>query len=430
MARNPRTHRGPGRPNGDSRMAIRTRFPFPAGPWLFPAIAAALAAAPALSPAATLRVGPNETYQTVRAASQAVQNGDTVLVDAGIYSMDVTTWNASNITVRAVGGGRAWMRADGAQEGGKGTWVVYGANFTAENIEFSGAAVPDMNGAGIRDDGTGYLVIRNCYFHDNQDGILGGADSILIENSIFDHNGAGDGKSHNMYVWGRTFTIRYSYTHRAVIGHDIKTRAVNNYILYNRIMDESDGTASYEIDIPDGGRSYVVGNVIEQGPLTDNSTIVAYGEESSNNGVMDLYVVNNTIVNDHTSGGTFLSVNPLTTLRVTNNIFYGPGTTWSGGTVTASHNYIEPLYNNSPGFLSPSTYDFHLGAASPATVVDAGVAPGVSAAGYDLTPTGQYVYDAQGMPRPVAGPLDLGSFEYAVGDTIPPARVGDLGFSQ
>ena len=411
-------------------MAIRNQDPSRPAFWLVAAIASVLAATPASSPAATLRVGPTETYQTVRAASQAVQNGDTVLVDAGIYSADVTTWNAGNITVRGVGGGRAWMRADGAQEGGKGTWVVYGSNFTAENIEFSGSVVPDMNGAGIRGDGAGFLVVRNCYFHDNQDGILGGADSILIENSIFDHNGAGDGYSHNMYVWGRTFTLRNSYTHRAVIGHDIKTRTVNNYILYNRIMDESDGTASYEVDIPDGGRSYLIGNVIEQGPNTDNSTIVAYGEESSNNGVMDLYVINNTIVNNHTGGGTFLSIGGGTTVRATNNIFYGPGTTWSGGTVTASHNYVEPSYNNSPGFLSPSTYDFHLSAASPATIVNAGVAPGVSAAGYDLTPTGQYVYDAQGLPRPVAGALDLGAFEYAVGDTIPPAAVRDLGFRQ
>jgi hypothetical protein len=394
--------------------------------WLGAAIGLALGTLPPASLAATLRVGPGETYPTVRAASQAVHNGDSVLVDAGIYSADVTTWNANNIVVRGVGG-RAHMRADGAQEGGKGTWVVYGSNFTAENIEFSGSSVPDLNGAGIRDDGAGFLVVRNCYFHDNEDGILGGADSVLIENSIFDHNGHGDGKSHNMYVWGRTFTIQNSYTHRAVIGHNIKTRAVNNYILYNRIMDEADGSGSYDIDIPDGGRSYIIGNVIEQGPNTSNSSIIAYGAESASNGALDLYVINNTIVNDYQNGGTFLQLRPGSTVQVTNNIFYGPGGNWSGGaTVTASHNYFEPSYNNSPGFAAPQSYDFHLTAATPGTIVNAGASPGVSSVGYALTPTGQYVYDAQATTRPVSGPLDLGAFEYGAQDTVPPAAIGDL----
>jgi hypothetical protein len=379
--------------------------------------------------AALLRVGPTRTYKTVRAASQAVQDGDTVEVDAGLYSQDVTTWNQNNLVVRGVGGW-AYMRADGAEQGGKGTWVIYGSNFTAENIEFSGASVPDQNGAGIRADGSGFLVVRNCWFHDNEEGILGGGDSVLVENSIFDHNGYGDGQSHNIYiVHTRTFTIRNTYTHRAIIGHNIKTRALNNYILYNRVMDEADGTGSYAVDVPDGGRTYLIGNVIEQGPNTDNSAIVAYAAESSNNGVLDLYVVNNTIVNNRTSGGTFLQIRGGTTALVMNNIFYGPGTRWSGGaTVTASNNYSESTYNNSPGFVSPSTWDFHLSASSPGSIVNAGADPGSSALGYRLTPTWQYRYDAQAEPRPTVGAIDIGAFEYAAGaqDSTAPDPISDL----
>jgi hypothetical protein len=403
--------------------AIDTRSP---ALWRGVAILLLLGVFPSLCSARTLRVGPGKTYLTVRAASQATQNGDTVLVDAGVYSADVTSWNASNLLVRGVGG-RAHMRADGADEGGKGIWVIYGTNFIAENIEFSGASVPDQNGAGIRKDSPGYLVVRNCYFHDNEEGILGSADSMLVESSIFDHNGYGDGQSHNMYIWGRTVTVRYCYTHRAVIGHNIKTRGLNNYILYNRIMDESDGTASYEIDIPDGGRSYIIGNVIEQGENTDNSSIVAYAAESSNNGVLDLYVMNNTIVNNRSAGGVFLQIRSGTAARVMNNIFYGPGTPWSSG-VTASNNYFETSYNNSPGFANPASFDFHLTNGSPAAILNAGWWPGVSATGYDLTPSGQYVYDAQGMPRPQSGVLDLGAFELLGGpqDITPPNVVEDL----
>src|SRR6185437_5874592 len=56
------------------------------------------------------------------------------------------------------------------------------------------------------------------------------------------------------------------------------------FILYNRLSDEATGTSSYQIDIPNGGLSYVIGNVIEQGPLNDNSTFIAYLEEGTNPG--------------------------------------------------------------------------------------------------------------------------------------------------
>ena len=159
-----------------------------------PASAIAVLLVPFTGSAATLQVGADKPFKTVRAAALAAQNGDVVLIDAGVYSGDVTSWNASNLTVRGVGG-RPHMKANGAEEAGKGIWVVNGNNFTAENIEFSGSTVPDGNGAGIRTDTSGYLVVRNCYFHDNQNGILGGVDSMLIERCTFDHNGTGDGLS-------------------------------------------------------------------------------------------------------------------------------------------------------------------------------------------------------------------------------------------
>jgi len=383
---------------------------------------------PAASFARALRVGPGKTYSTVRAASQAALNGDSVLVDAGTYNDDVTEWTANNLVIRGVGG-RAYMRSSGVVEQDKGIWLFYGTNLTVENIEFSGATSSGLNGAGIRFDTPGKLILRNCYFHDNEDGILGGADSLLIENSIFDHNGYGDGQSHNMYIHGRTFTLRYSYTHRASLGHNVKTRCLNNYILFNRIMDEADGTASYSIDIPDCGRSYIIGNIIEQGPNTSNSSMIRYGAESQLNGVLDLYVVNNTLVNNLGSG-TFVRLRDGTTAKVLNNIFYGAGTNWSGvATVTASNNYYETSFNNSPKFANPGSYDFRLTAGSPLSIVNAAMAPGISATGYLLTPTSQYVYDALGTTRSLLGLLDIGAFEYGAGggpDVVSPAAVRDL----
>jgi hypothetical protein len=376
---------------------------------LIPAILATLAALPPRSAALTLHVGPGKSYATVRAAAEAAQPGDIVLIDAGTYSADVATWKSDNVTVRAVGG-RAHLKADGAQEGGKAIWVVQGRNFTAEGIEFSGAAVPDKNGAGIRSETPGTLVLRDCYFHDNENGILGGADSMVIENSVFDRNGAGDGRTHNIYASGRSFTLRGSTVKRAVIGHNVKTRAKNNYILYNRILDEASGTASYEVDVPDCGRTYLIGNAIEQGPKSENATIVSYGAESATN-VQDLYVVNNTIVNDRQEGGTFLQIRDGTRALVLNNIFYGPGTPWAGGRVTESRNYVEAAMSNGPGFADPRTFDYRLTASSPREVVDAAGPPGLSITGYDLTPIRECGDDARVRARAPVGRLDVGAFE-------------------
>jgi hypothetical protein len=92
----------------------------------------------------------------------------------------------------------AHLEADGTISQGKAIWVLAGKNIVVENIEFSGAAIsPDHNAAGIRAEGRG-LIVRDCFFHDNQNGILTAADDsgeILIECSEFARNGFGDGFS-------------------------------------------------------------------------------------------------------------------------------------------------------------------------------------------------------------------------------------------
>ena len=223
------------------------------------------------SSAKVIQAGPRRALKTPSQAAAVARDGDTIEIDAGLYSGDVATWTRNNLTIRGVGGGRistpmARTRKEKASGSFKGT------NTTIENIEFSGAKVPDQNGAAIRQEGPG-LTLRNCYFHDNENGILTGANlssDIVIEYSEFARNGFGDGQTHNIYIGNvRTFTLRYSYSHQAKIGHLVKSRAQTNYILYNRLTDET-GTASYEIDLPSGGRSYIIGNLIQQSPNTDN----------------------------------------------------------------------------------------------------------------------------------------------------------------
>jgi MYXO-CTERM domain-containing protein len=376
--------------------------------------------------AATLTVGPGKTYAAPCNAIAAAQVGDVIEVDAsGTYAGDHCAWSTDNLTVRGVGG-RAKIDAGGNLSNiaqGKGIFVISAPNATIENFELAGAVADpgSKNGAGIRHQGTN-LIVRGCYFHDDEDGILGGpavdgTGEVLIEKSEFAKNGQGDGFSHNMYLnHYAKFTLRDSYSHGAKVGHLVKSRAAENHVEYNRITDEPGTTASYEIDLPNAGLSYVIGNLIEQSPESQNPNIVAYGEESAGlNPDHRLFFVNNTVVN-HLASGTFLAVATPEAVIVTNNIFVGPGTVCSqAGAILKTNFTTDPLLVNAAGF------DFHLQMAS--ACIDTGSDPGLGA-GQALTPTRDYVHPtASEIRATVGGKIDIGAYEY--GNTgVPPIDDG------
>lgn len=360
--------------------------------------------------AAVLHVGPDQQYETPCRAIAAAAAGDTIQIEAaGIYRGDVCGWTTSDLTIVGVNG-RPKIDAAGQSAQGKAIWVVSGDNTTIENIEFTGAIVPNHNGAAIRQEGAN-LTMRSCYLHGNQEGILAGdshSSQILIENTEFAENGYRDGQSHNIYINHiAQFTLRYSYSHDSISGHLVKSRALQNFILYNRLTGET-GTSSYELDLPNGGRSYVIGNVIEQGPSTENSTIVAYGEEGASNPNSELYFVNNTVVNNRFDG-TFLSIaTGVPPALVQNNLFIGPGLQVDQTTARLSHNL-----NCCGIFVDASSYDYHLQSDSPAR--NFGAKPG-TVNGYSLSPAYQYVHPACFETRRITGPaIDAGAFEFGGG---------------
>lgn len=87
------------------------------------------------------------------------------------------------------------------------------------------------------------------------------------------------------------------------MGHNVKSRAAITDILYNRIMDEVGGSASYGIDLCTGGLAFVIGNLIQKGAQADNGTLVAFGAEGLGNSLNQVYVVINTMANDRVRGG-------------------------------------------------------------------------------------------------------------------------------
>jgi hypothetical protein len=280
-----------------------------------------------------LRVGPSQMLKTPSAAAAAARDGDVVEIEAGLYPGDVAVWRQNGLTIRGVGG-LVHLRADGAHAEGKAIWVIKGANTTIESIEFSGARVPHRNGAGIRLEGAN-LTIRHCRFHHNEMGILTGvnlASDILIEHSEFSHNMRPDGHNHNIYIGTvRSFTLRDSHIHHATVGHNVKSRAHRNFIFHNRITDEHDGRSSYALEFPNGGVAFVIGNLIQQGPLNDNPTLLSFGAEGLKNPSNELYVVNNTFVNDDPRDARFVVVwGDASLVRIAKNVFSGPGEPLAG----------------------------------------------------------------------------------------------------
>ncbi len=360
---------------------------------------------------ATIRVvGPGHPFATPCAAIAASAAGDTVQIDAagnGTYDGDVCAWSTDRLTIVGING-RAHIDAAGHNSGGKGTWVIAGANTTIRNVELSGATVADHNGAGIRQEGAG-LTVQSSFFHDNENGILAGANAtsdIVVDSSEFARNGYGDGYTHNMYIGAvRTFTLRYSWSHDVKVGHLVKSRAATNYILENRLTEQA-GTGSYELDLPNAGLSYVIGNLVQQGPTSQNPNLVAYGEEGATNPSAQLYVVNNTFVNDKGSGAAVAVGATVTTPVVArNNITTGSPTFVTQASATQVTNCIVA----DPGFVNRTSFDFHLAAGSPC--LDAGTDAGTGQ-GYALTPVQQYVYNLSHAARTVHGPaIDAGAFE-------------------
>ncbi len=367
--------------------------------------------------AATWTIGPGQTYTLPSQVSTLVSNGDTVNIEAGVYPSDVARWQADNLVLRGVGG-FAHLESNGLSWGGKAIWVIQGDNTIVEWIEFSECQVPDHNGAGIRLEGLN-LTVRHCWFHHNENGILCGEyhpSTVRIEYSEFGHHGYGDGYSHNLYIGNiDSLIFRYNYSHHADVGHELKSRAWVNVIEYNRFSNEADGTASREIDLPNGGQAYLIGNVIQQGLQSQNSNMVGFGMEgTSNPGPHELYAVENTLVNEKANGSFF---------QAPANVFfksYGNILAGGGSYMSAWPTSIDTLGNlratsiASVGFADAANYDYHITASSPAHAI--AYPAGVATSGYPLVAWYEYVHPVNGTLRCQHATLDAGAFETCTTD--------------
>lgn len=492
--------------------------------------------------ACTKYVGSSRTYTLPSQAAAAAVDGDVICIDKATYT-DVTRWYQNNLTVVGCDGAGhcpGWTRASsltvndwpvldagGVSSGGRGLWDVSGNNFAAATLEFRcatawisnphcSAYVPGNDvQAGIRHQGHGGgghndagvgghgLTVRNSYFHDNDDGILGSEDTcvqptcvggtnagsactlnsdcnsnvcvpldcivdadcpvgtcahgtVLIERTEFYRNGNptfNGGSTHNLYI-GRAqhLTFQDNYSHAAVMGHLIKTRARSNSILFNRLTDEVPDSAgcpsnglgpSQEADVPEGGLTYFIGNIMEKAHgACESGYFVKYGWDGAsnqptgtNNTPVEIYMVNNTLVSDcgpdltcgGGNAGRFWQIGAGASVWTYNEIPWAGNAAalWvinmSNQPLTTGFTQSNNLgVNTNPVLVNQSGYEYHLQGSSPA--INAGIDPGTDSHGYSLLPTQEYVYDLALATRPIFGSApEIGAFEYEVGPTATPS---------
>ncbi len=276
---------------------------------------------PALARAATIVVGPTDDYTKIEAA----QPGDEVVIAPGTYKFLVylTQKAPANapIVIRAQDpknppvwdlAGLSTDTAPGsytAGDRGRGCWQLSGAtNVTIESIVFTHCSNGSENASGIRYYGgsTG-IVIRDCVFRANDNGLTGGTQDseATVEFSEFDGNGNTQASSptHNLYIYGGKFTLRYSYVHDPTQAQNLHCRAKDALIESNWFA----RGASYEADLMtdddatgSGAFSQSMifrGNVVVEGnPANHGQIIAVYNDTGTPNLTLSVDVVNNTVV--------------------------------------------------------------------------------------------------------------------------------------
>jgi hypothetical protein len=359
-------------------------------------------------PGRVITVGPDEAVRSIAQAAATARDGDTVEIRAGTYVGDVAVWTQNRITLRGIGG-RPLLDAGGRAAQGKGIFVIRGEDVRVEHLEFARATSRDLNGSGIRME-TGTLVVCDTVFRDNEEGILTGGDpasTLEIHDSQFVGNAFAysRGYSHALYV-GRIgrLTVSGSYFTRTQRGHLLKSRARRNLIAYNRLTDGPQGTASYEIDLPDGGVSHVIGNVIAQSARTENAVLVSFGAESmSVHPENALYVAHNTLVNRRTAGCTWVRAPAGTTVRAVNNVLLGPACKMHLPQGALVDGQVQASESD---FVDAAGDDFRPAAGATAWPAPS---PAGAAAGLSLMPVRQYRHIAGSVPLadgpPIAGAL-------------------------
>lgn len=424
-------------------------------------LGAALLLIPLPAPASVINLSPADSTNGYTKIESA-RAGDEVIIAPGTYAFRVhltakgSAVNPIHIQAQDPNNKPVWdfgatlvENAPGsytAGDLGRGGWQVDGGTgYHISGIVFSGCHTASDNSAGLRYyNGATNLLLKDCVFRNNDNGITGGTQNseATVEFCEFATNGnlAASSPTHNMYIYGGTFALRYCYVHDSLQAQNFHVRAQTAILEYNWFA----RAASYEGDLmvdddfsgngPFTQTMLLRGNVFVQNsnPGNHSQILVIFNDTGLPNENMSMQVINNTCVGNGIPGngggaafvhlsnagltnGTFMSA------QVANNII--SGTTQptlvessTNATVTGGNNWLAtgvnpgPLTNTvfsaSPGFSNAATNNFTLATNSAAIGGAAQLVPG-------LLPVKEYYRD-QLLAREYRirnSAKDIGAFE-------------------
>ncbi len=399
--------------------------------------------------AEVITVSPDDDYHKIEAA----QAGDEVVIAPGTYRFRV------HLTAKAPADNPILIRAQDSRnrpvwdftgtqvedapgsytagDRGRGGWQVVNAeNYRISGIVFKGCRTATFNSAGLRYYGTRGLRVQDCLFLENDNGINGGnkASEATVEFCEFDRNGnlnATGGPTHNLYIYGGVFALRYSYVHDSVQAQNFHIRAREALIEYNWFA----RARSYEGDLmtdddfsgsgPFSQSMLLRGNVFLQkaDPENNSQIVVLYNDTGVQNLTMSLRMLHNTLIGNggraalvHLSNAKGTEM----TAEISNNVIFGttrPTLVENAeqGSVTGTKNWlatgVEPgplsqsVFSDSPGFRNATIQDYV--PASDSALI------GKAAQAVAGLPNREYYRDEtlNRLYRPRKTALDIGAFE-------------------
>jgi len=250
--------------------------------------------------ARVLEVGPGRPFALPSAAAVAARPGDVIRIAPGTYE-DCAVWRANGIVIEGEDFERVIVGNRTCNE--KGVFVISGNDVTVRGVTLTGARSANANGAGIRAEGVN-LTVEHVRFLRNENGILYAGvtrGALIVRDSAFIGNGSCEQAcAHGIYA-GPLELLRLERSHFLATreGHHVKSRAFRTEVLDCHIEDGPEGTASYLIDIPNGGAALVRGNRLSKGPRSGNrSTVISIGAEGLDRPTPEIRIESNVLTVD------------------------------------------------------------------------------------------------------------------------------------
>jgi hypothetical protein len=402
--------------------------------------------------AAVINVVPGDSYTKIESA----QAGDEVVIAPGTYTFRVylTKKAPTNnpIVIRAQNPANppvwdflSWTNVEnapgsyGAGDRGRGGWQFSGAsNYRLSGIVFRNCRTASFNSAGIRYyNGSTNIYVKDCLFAYNDDGITGGTQEseITVEHCEFDSNGntnaSTSSPTHNLYIYGGTYTMRYCYLHDSAQSQNFHVRARQTVLEYNWFARAKayEGDLMTDDDFSGSGpftqTMILRGNVFVQAaaPANHSQVVAIYNDASLTNLTLSVRAVYNTFVGNGGSAA-FIHVSNADGTQMSaeesDNIIFGTTRpvlieNTNKASVYGSNNWMQTnaivtpftasVQSASPGFRNVAAKDFTLAPGS--VCINA-----ANALVYGL-PGREYFQNevTNRMWRPRAAARDIGAFE-------------------